>query len=180
MSALSQLNAQNANDKNLQSMQMAMAFNAEEAQKQRDWEEMMSNTAYRRATADMIAAGINPILAAGAAASTPSGATASTNALQSHMANEYTDYETMSQNEGSSWMQSQEYSETKQNLAKQFTGIVEEIGNMIGQIKDHGSAKKISNLIDGIGSKVTRKALGIDKDTKSYINQTLGNKAFNR
>lgn len=50
-------------------------FNAQEAQKQRDWETEMSNTAYQRQIADMKEAGINPasIYAAGGGngASTP-------------------------------------------------------------------------------------------------------------
>lgn len=87
----------------MEAMAMQALFNSAEAQRNRDWQEYMSNTAHRREVADLKAAGLNPILAANGGAAMGSGATASMSALSTseNWGNSSSAGENWSQ--GSSW-----------------------------------------------------------------------------
>lgn len=65
---------------NAEQARITREYNAEEAKKLRDWQERLSNTSYQRAIADMMKAGLNPILAfQQGGATVPSGSSASAN-----------------------------------------------------------------------------------------------------
>jgi len=87
-------------------------FNADQASKNRRFQQQMSNTAYQRAAADLEKAGLNRILAIGSPASTPGGSVASMSGLGS----------TITQAAGTA----QQISQSEQQEAKLFaetTGI---------------------------------------------------------
>lgn len=121
-SQVAQEQARIANEYALQQWERTAAWNSAQADKNREWQERMSNTAYQRAMADMKAAGLNPILAYNqGGANAGSGAQAVMDSPQTYMANTYARSE--SQNSGSSW-----------NSANSSSGLITALGQMVGAI----------------------------------------------
>lgn len=141
----------------------AAAYNAEQARIQRDWQQAqvdvaneMANTTYSRSVKDMINAGINPILAAGAGlgavgnGTVAGGSSASIGTPTGHMAQAVPDVisssQTASQGQGSSWGASES------GLAVGLQLLGEAIGNAISTL---GSGKTLDDYMNNAGNKIS-------------------------
>lgn len=170
--------------------------NAKEAQKQREWEERMSNTAHQREVADLQAAGLNPILSAngGQGASTPTGAAASN---QGH-----TDFTTLIPALMQSFNQMKEVnSAVKLNEQKGETEKTQQMRNKADAInsaeqarkhaadaaareksnkwnEDHNTADNAPNTIK-IGDIYTGRAAQLATDAKEKMERDFKNKRIN-
>lgn len=141
----------------------AAAYNAEQARIQRDWQQaqvdvanQMANTTYSRSVKDMIDAGINPILAAGAGlgavgnGTVAGGSSASIGSPTGHMAQAVPDVisssQTASQGQGSSWGSSES------GLAVGLQLLGEAIGSAISTL---GSGKTLDDYMTSAGEKMS-------------------------
>lgn len=97
--------AREANEKQYEFWKAQADYNASEAQKVRDWQENLANTAYQRTVKDLVKAGLNPYLAATSlgGAATPAGAMASSGLSTAYKATTYPDQESKSHSEGGSY-----------------------------------------------------------------------------
>lgn len=146
------LRANEANDLQTAYMLAQMQYNSSEAEKARAYETAMSNTAYQRQVKDLIAAGLNPILAVGTSgASTPSVAAASGGLQSAHKANTYADSESYSSNSSSSSSSGGSSSHSENKSETQLKSALDQIASAakgvmqgaVGQIQ-----KNINNGAD--------------------------------
>lgn len=131
--------AANARAFSSQEASTARAFSAEEAQKQRDWEKMMSDTAYQRQIEDMKAAGINPAsIGAAGGASTPVGSTAQTSAAQtsaaSSSAHAHGSFDSLFSNAVALAM-SKDRNFAREVVAEMYTSNAKQMNNVSNQLK---------------------------------------------
>lgn len=136
-------------------------YNATEAQKARDYGTLMSNTAYQRAVADMIKAGINPILAAQlGGASTPSGVAATSGLATSQKATTYAQSESSNYSRGESTGHGESHSSSSSSSRSESKEEAYSQGFSAGQSRSQSITSNnfkdyinsMNNLLNGGGS----------------------------
>lgn len=123
----------------------AMAFEASEAQKNRDFQEMMSNTSVRRMIDDLRAAGVNPALAYSSPASTPAGSAGSGFAASASM-----------QARSSQNIAESEKLSKRERDAKIWSSVISGLASVLGKAvegisSNAGTAHKAAGFLANVG-----------------------------
>lgn len=167
--------AQEANALQQKLWQQQADYNAQQAQIDRDYQTYMSNTAYQRAVKDLLAAGLNPILAAGnMGASTPVGAMATSGLSSAYKASSYADQYAQSSGESSSWNKSKNKSKSKSRSASSSYSSSYESGG--SHSESEGSSKsrtktQLKSLIDAV-AKYLNNGGSASNHTTNYDSKT--------
>ena len=129
------------------------ASNKREAERNRNWQEYMSNTAHQRAKRDLEKAGLNPLLAAQDAASTPGGAQATlSNAAEGTLS---------SAMEARRLGKDLELADEQINVAKSQTALNTENANLA---KETATGQSLSNILSNLELGVTKSRNPHDKN----------------
>lgn len=160
---------------------IAREFNSQEAEKNRQYQERMSNSAYQRAVADLRKAGLNPLLAVGAQASTPVGSAASAGAATSSAGSvsaKMADYSGLSEAGKTIGGLVAQVPQIKQNIAESQSREKLNVASSAESAARAQESVARAHLADAQAAKTKLEAAGIDpevvRDNMRYGNSSYG------
>lgn len=170
-SALSREMMEQANAYNAEEAQKNREFQAQQARINREWQERMSNTAYQRGMADLAKAGLNPILAyAQGGASTGTGGQASGSQASSAMGQAFTDTYNESHGEGTSYGESSswENSTTTSDIANQISAITGMVAQTVSDVITGERNSPVSAVVKAMEDAGNKNKVGKTYQEKAY------------
>jgi hypothetical protein len=165
----------------------AQSFSDAQVQRMMDYNTEMSNTAVQRGTRDLIAAGINPILAAGHPASTPSGGAATgtaapvVNALGNAMEAGISNFSALQTARQLSAQIDKIHADTAQSVAQ--TALAAEqtsklkSGSVASNVVGTTAASKLSGLVNSAADKAASHISGMWDKAADLVDHIRGSSA---